>query len=342
MNYEAILKWLDTELLGNTIHRYLVAVIVFFVLWGGLKKAKDILCKKFDFVNGFSHALFPVLALHFSTRSLHLAPRVDKAIFYLTTSFVVVQIMILLHRAADQVVGRMKFIQKDNNLATDSTRKNLVFILRSLIWISGFLFLLDNFGVNVSTFVTGLGIGGIAIALAAQNILGDAFNSFTIAIDKPFEIGDSIVVDGVSGTVEQIGFKTTRVRSIGGELLIYSNSDLTKSRIHNFKKMAARRVHFQLGVEYSTPLAIMKRIPELVKQAITSTAMTRFDRVHFFEFGDSAYIYDVVYFVESADYQKYMDIRQDINFKILEAFNSEKIAFAFPSHTVYVSHSSES
>jgi len=208
-------------------------------------------------------------------------------------------------------------------------------IANILIWAVGILMLLDNLGYNVTTIVAGLGIGGIAVALAAQNILGDLFNYFVIFFDRPFEVGDYITIDDKKGTVEYIGIKTTRFKSIGGEQLVLSNSDLTKSRLHNFKRMERRRVVFNLGVTYQTKADQLREIPVLIKNIIESHAKTVFDRAHFATYGSYSLNFEVVYFVESPDFNEYMDIHQSVNLKIFEAFAARNIEFAYPTQTVF-------
>ncbi|MDZ7648234.1 MAG: mechanosensitive ion channel family protein [Cytophagales bacterium] len=210
-------------------------------------------------------------------------------------------------------------------------------IVNAVLWSIGLLFIFNNFGYDVTAIVAGLGIGGIAIALAAQNILGDLFNYFVIFFDRPFEVGDFITVDDKKGTVEYIGLKTTRVKSITGEQLIFSNSDLTNSRIHNFKRMDRRRIVFAFGVIYQTPPPVLEKIPSLVKNIVEAQSEVTFDRAHFQKFAASSLDYEVVYFVEHSDYNQYMDIQQTINMQIFKTFAAEGIEFAYPTQTVYLS-----
>jgi small-conductance mechanosensitive channel len=212
----------------------------------------------------------------------------------------------------------------------------IMLIINGVIWVIGLLFLFDNFGYNVTTIIAGLGIGGIAIALAAQNILGDLFNYFVIFFDRPFEVGDFITVDEKRGVVDHIGIKTTRLISISGEQIAFSNSDLTQSRIHNFKRMNRRRIVFTLGVVYNTTHEKLQRIPQLLRTIITEQPHATFDRAHFASFGAYSLNFEVVYFVESADYVQYMNIQEAINLKIFQVFDEEKIEFAFPTQTVLV------
>jgi len=190
--------------------------------------------------------------------------------------------------------------------------------------------------VNITGLVAGLGIGGIAVALAVQNILGDLLASLSIVLDKPFVIGDSIVVDSFSGTVEHIGLKTTRIRSISGEQLVFSNNDLLKSRIQNYKRMQERRVVFGFGVTYQTPLEKLPLINRIIREIIAAQPNSRFERVHFKEYGDSALNYEVVYFVMTPEYGIFMDVQETINLEIFRRFQEEGIEFAYPTRTVLI------
>jgi len=212
----------------------------------------------------------------------------------------------------------------------------IMLLLNIFIWGIGALFLFDNLGYDVTAIIAGLGIGGIAIALAAQNILGDLFNYFVIFFDRPFEIGDFIVVDDKKGNVEHIGIKTTRVKSLTGEQLVFSNSDLTNSRIHNFKRMERRRIAFTLGVVYETAPDQLKEISVIVKKIIDDQPNATLDRVHFLAYGDYSLKFEVVYFAETADFNLYADIQQEINFKIFEVFKEKGIHFAYPSQTIFL------
>lgn len=207
---------------------------------------------------------------------------------------------------------------------------------RFLIWIVVLLLIMDNLGIRVASLLTGLGVGGIAVALAVQKILGDLFASISIMMDKPFEIGDFILVGDMLGTVEHIGLKTTRVRSLSGEQLVFSNADLLGSRIRNYKRMSERRVVFSLGVTYQTPLERLRAIPDWIKGIIESQEKVRFDRAHFQKFGDSALVYEVVYWISDPDYNLYMDIQQAINLAIAEAFANQKVEFAYPTQTLHI------
>ena len=218
----------------------------------------------------------------------------------------------------------------------------LSFVVRVAIWSVVLLLMLDNLGVDVTALVAGLGVGGIAIALAAQNILGDLFASLSIVLDKPFVVGDFLIIGEHLGTVEKVGIKTTRLRSLSGEQLVFSNNDLLSSRVRNFGRMYERRIVFSIGVTYQTSADQLKRIPELLKQAVEAQDDVRFDRAHFQKYGDFALIFEIVYYVKSSDYATYMDIQQAINLKIFRDFEEAGIEFAYPTQTLYLQKVGES
>lgn len=208
--------------------------------------------------------------------------------------------------------------------------------VKVIIWAIGGLLVLSNLGVNVTSLIAGLGIGGVAVALALQNILSDLFSSFSIYFDKPFEIGDFIIVGEHLGTVEKIGIKTTRLRALQGEEIVISNAELTTARIQNFKKLKERRVAIQFGVLYETKHELLKEIPDMLKAAVGSTKKTRFDRAHLSAYGDSAITFELVYYVLSNNYNEYMDVNQEVLLNVKEAFDTNGIVFAYPTQTVYV------
>jgi small-conductance mechanosensitive channel len=231
---------------------------------------------------------------------------------------------------------RAGFRVSHEDVASITTMRALGIAAKLVLWTIIFITALDKFGVNVTTLVTGLGIGGVAIALAVQNVLGDLFAALSIVFDKPFDVGDAIAVDQVSGTVERIGLKTTRIRSLSGEQIIISNSELLKSRIRNFKRQLDRRVVFTTDVTYDTSPDVVARIPAMIREVITAQNPVRFDRSHFTQYMDSSLRIETVYYVLDADYTRYLDIQQTINLELLRRFTSEKIQFAFPTRTIVV------
>jgi small-conductance mechanosensitive channel len=221
--------------------------------------------------------------------------------------------------------------------ATTSTAA-LTFVVRAALWLIIILMILDNFGVNITTLVASLGIGGIAVALAVQNILGDLFSSLSILLDKPFVVGDFITVDELSGTVQYVGLKTTRIRSLSGEEIVISNTDLLKSRIHNTRRQETRRIVFSVGVTYDVTEQQLEMIPDMLKEIVSSKDNVKFDRAHFKSFGASSLDFEVVYTMQTADYGVFMDTQQAINFDMFRRFNREGIEFAYPTQTVKLSN----
>lgn len=207
---------------------------------------------------------------------------------------------------------------------------------RTALWTVVMLAVLSNLGVNITAFVASLGVGGIAVALAVQNILGDLFASLSIAIDKPFEVGDFIVFESVAGTVEYVGLKSTRIRALSGEQIVTSNTALLKQVIHNYKRLKERRILFGFGVTYDTPAERVAEIPQLVRDIIGARERLRFDRAHMKGFGDSSLDFEVVYFVLEPDYNVYMDEQQAINLALMRELAARGVQFAFPTRTVIV------
>ncbi|MCZ4064642.1 mechanosensitive ion channel family protein [Oxalobacter aliiformigenes] len=231
---------------------------------------------------------------------------------------------------------------KASSRRADGTRHETInmhiigFIIRIVIWSIVLLLILDNLGINITALIASLGIGGIAVALAVQNILGDLFASLSIAIDKPFEVGDSIVIDDLNGTVKYVGLKTTRLTSISGEELVISNADLLKSRIHNFKKMQERRMVFTIGVTFDTSSEKLRRISGIIRDIFSHIPTVRLDRVHFSSIGQSSLDFEIAYYVKDSSYTVAMDAQQEINLSLIEHFAKENIEFAFPTQTLYV------
>ncbi|MBA4347401.1 MAG: mechanosensitive ion channel protein MscS [Clostridiales bacterium] len=264
------------------------------------------------------------------TRMLHLDAKLEHVVGCLSVLFAVVMGAMFLASLATLFFTKLGKGKDSASLAI----KWLIRISKIVIWGIALILLLDNVGVKITSLVTGLGIGGVALAFAAQSALSDIFCFFTIFFDKPFEIGDFIIAGEHMGNVEHIGVKTTRLRAIGGEQLIVSNADLTGSRIRNYKTMQQRRVCFTLGVTYDTSTEKLKEIPVLIRQIVEETENTTFGRVHFSAFSPFSLSIEVVYFVLSADYDVYMDINQRINLAIKDGFERLGVSFAFPTTTV--------
>lgn len=228
--------------------------------------------------------------------------------------------------------------RREDDPASVATLSVASWVGRALLWSVVLLLVLDNLGFDITALVAGLGIGGIAVALALQNILGDLFASLSIVLDKPFVVGDFVSVGDYLGVVENVGLKTTRLRSLSGEQLVMSNADLLQSRLRNFGRMYERRVLFTVGVTYQTPRTKLEKIPAMIEAAVRAQDKARFDRSHFKEFGDFSLNFETVYYVLDPDFALYMTIQQAINFAIHEAFEAEGIEFAYPTQTLFIEH----
>lgn len=340
-----------TELAGNTFYEWLIALIValaiYFILWfafGVLRRRILLISRKTKMLaddllaaalEGTKHYCLAMVALWGGSQWVDLGSGEARLSFLLFIA-VVVQLAIWVNRALSAYISNYQEVRKEENPGGVSIVERLSFLFRLLIWSVALLLVVDNLGYDITALVAGLGISGIAVALAVQNILGDLFASLSIVLDKPFVIGDFIIVGDLMGVVERVGLKTTRVRSLSGEQLIFSNSDLLNSRVRNFKRMEERRVPFAFGVLYQTSPEDLELIPELIREIIEGIDNTRFDRAHFKGFGASSYDFEVVYYVHTPDYNVFMDIQQQINLAICRGFAARGIEFAYPTRTLYI------
>lgn len=281
--------------------------------------------------------IYLYVAFYFAVHTLVLPAFLFKIILIILIVLLTYQVIISLQIGIDYFVKR--FSAREKNDGTKYAYSIIGTVGKGILWLFGILLILSNLGINVTSLITGLGIGGVAIALALQNILGDLFSSFAIYFDKPFVVGDFIIVGDKMGVVKKVGIKTTRIQALQGEEVVISNKDLTALQIQNFKHMTERRIVFSFGVTYETPNEKLKKIPSMVKKIITDKENTRFDRAHFLQFDSSALTFQVVYYVLTGDYNIYMDIQQEINFEIKEAFEKEKIDMAYPTQTIYMAKS---
>ena len=344
------------EILGyryfnNTVWNYMVFLMTFALSIAALFIIRNILLKRIhawarrsetpidsSLILRIQKYLLPLLysaALYFSFKILHVIPAISNAVELAMKTFMAVWCAAFASSVLIAVFNKYwdaKSPDSKNKMAVHWIGK----ALGAIIWMIAAILLMENLGINVSTLVAGLGIGGIAIAFAAQAVLEDMFSFVTILFDRPFEIGDFIVAGEQMGTVEHIGIKTTRLLSIGGEELIFSNKDLTNSRVQNYKRMEKRRTLFHIGVAYDTPLEKLKEIPELMKNIIRPIEGAGFDRAHFSAYTETGLNFEIVYYVLSSDYNQYMDIQQEINFRIKEEFEQRRIRFAFPAPVLYM------
>jgi small-conductance mechanosensitive channel len=275
-------------------------------------------------------------SLYLATNMLNIGDPLSRWI----GSVMVVVMVFQLIRWADALIGlsieQYKSARLETDAASVTTVQAMGFVGRLILYTVLVIIGLDNLGIQVTGLIAGLGIGGIAVALAVQNILGDLFASLSIVLDKPFVIGDFLIVDNYLGSVEYIGLKTTRLRSLSGEQIVFSNSDLLKSRVRNFKRMFERRVVFEVSVVYGTPAETLEKISPWLREIVQAREQVRFDRAHMARFADSAIVYEVVYFVLAPEFNLYMDIQEQINLAIYRCFLENGIDFAFPTRTLYM------
>jgi small-conductance mechanosensitive channel len=288
-----------------------------------------------DLVASIRISVLLVVAIYAGSLLLPL-PRWTLIVGTVTAIVLALQLGICGNRIIAYAIRRLVERHSEENSGVANAAGAIGFLTRITLWSGVALLILGTLRINITALVAGLGIGGVAVALALQNILGDLFASLSILLDKPFAVGHFIVVDDVAGTVEHVGIKSTRIRSLSGEEIILANGDLLKCRIHNYKKLLERRVLFTFGITYNTPSEKLATVPAAVRAIIEKIPKTRFDRAHFKEFGDSALNFEVVYFVLDQDYNLYMDIQQQINLAMVRRFAEENIEFAFPTRTLYV------
>lgn len=334
----------------NPVQDWLVGIGVAMIFFLFVLLAKRIIYKKFaaftaktittwddlvaELIGRLHPLFFLALAVSLGSTRIFLPKDVKLILDHSVFIIALIQAADLSTHAVSFWVDLFRKKKLESNAGAVTTLTSVGFVLRMMIWVMLILIGLDNLGVNITTLIAGLGISGIAVALALQNILGDLFASFSIVLDKPFVIGDFIIIDDCMGTVEHVGLKSTRIRSLSGEQLIFSNADLLKSRIRNYKRMFERRVVFSLGVVYQTSYDKIAQIPEMIRQAVEKNAQVRFDRAHFKAFGDYALLFEVVYWIQDPDYTIYMDIQQAINLDIFKQFREAGIEFAYPTQTL--------
>jgi len=346
-NYKNLINF---ELWGNSGESYLFALAMFFTSVIILKIFQLVILKKLEkaakhtktdlddvfvsIVRKLKPPFYSFIALYIGIKFLNTTSLINSIVDGLFILIIVYQIINALQILIDY--GAQKIASKEGKKISSSITNSISMMLKITLWTFAVLIILSNWGINVTSLVAGLGIGGIAIALALQKILGDIFSSFSIFIDKPFEEGDYIVVGADSGVVQRVGIKTTRLKTLQGEELVISNQELTTERIRNFKKMQKRRVVFGFGVLYETPKEKLINIPSMVEDVIKAEEKSDVGRVHFKDFGDSSLNFEVVYYVNSGDYEEYMNSQQTINLNIKERFDKEGIEFAYPTQTLFV------
>jgi small-conductance mechanosensitive channel len=349
------IEFLRLVVFGNTLARWLVALmltLVALLVFYIIKKiifhrisemasrtntsVDDMASLVLQRTNGF---LVMLLAIYLGSLSLNLPDDVVLWIHTIALITFIIQFGMWLDAALVFWLSNYYSNKITANAAQVTTVHALGYIVRVAVVALLLIIALDNIpGVEVTALLASLGVAGIAVALALQSVLADLFASLVIAIDKPFVINDFVIVGEFMGTVEKIGIKTTRLRSLSGEQVIFSNSDMLNSRIRNYKRMWERRIVFSIGVTYETPYEKLSRIPTIIQKVIEAQEKARFDRAHFASYGDFSLNFEIVYYVLSADYNEYMDVQQTINLAIFKLFEEAGISFAYPTRTLYVAN----
>ncbi len=297
-----------------------------------------------DFINSIENLilyLLLIITVYLAFTQFYLTAGLERFFEILFLALTIILILLILQRTGYFFITG--YFKKRSQDTKQEKLMSLVWpVFKVFLWIFAFLFFLDNIDVQISGLIAGLGVGGIAIGFASQSIIADIFSYFTIFIDKPFEVGDFIIVGEFRGIVEHIGIKTTRLKSLSGEQLVFSNADITSSRIQNYQRMKRRRINFKFGVTYQTSVDQLNEIREIISGTIAEIERAELDRAHFHEFGEHSLIFEVIYFVNSGDYADYMDIQQQINLTLKTKLSEIGAEFAFPTRTLYVKDDKES
>ena len=332
---------------GNTVREYTIAIAIFIGLWITLKLFQAVVVVKLrrlakttttdiddtfiEIVSSIKPAFYFFISIWGGLKFLDLAELVYQIVGVVLVMILTYQIIFSLQILINYVVNK-GFKDEGSKSAARLIGK----LLKGVLWAIGILMILSNLGINVTSLVAGMGIGGIAIALAIQNVLGDLFSSLTIHLDRPFVVGDYIVVGADDGVVEKIGIKTTRLRSLQGEEIVISNQELTSARVHNLRKMKDRRVVLNIGVTYETNKEKMNDIPKMFEAIVSNIKRVRFGRAHFKKFEDSSLLFEFVYYIDDRDYDLFMNINQQIQLELKSKFEEKQIEFAYPSQTIYL------
>jgi small-conductance mechanosensitive channel len=345
-----MVEFLDKVYYGNSLKAWAIALAAMLLIFTILTVLKKIVRRKItalasrtapdlddfiaEIVSRIRGFFLLAVSIYIGSRIIILSSSAREIIQKLLIVVFLLQVAIWGNGLIECWKDRTRRLKKDADISSLTTYSAIGFVLRLILWTIVILLALENLSVNVTALVAGLGVGGVAVALALQNILGDLFASVSILIDKPFVVGDFITLDNLMGSVENIGLKTTRVRSFMGEQLIFSNTDLIKSRIKNYGRMQERRAIFSIGVTYDTPPEKLALVPEIIRETIAGQAQTRFDRSHFKSFGDFALLFETSYFIASPDYNTFMNIQQAVNLALVRRFKDEGIEFAYPTQTI--------
>ncbi|MFH1612084.1 MAG: mechanosensitive ion channel family protein [bacterium] len=343
-----ITQILSYNFYGNILLDYVLALFVFAVSFFVLKMIKHIAINKFkkigniikanfyhlfvDFIDSIGWFFYVFLSLYFAFQFIKLSSGIEKFVSYSTFIIIAYYTVKVIGALLDYSANKITAVRQEEGGIVLFINK----IIKMVIWLVAILIVLQNFGYNVTSLLAGVGIGGIAIAVALQNVLSDIFAAFSIYFDKPFQVGDFIVLGDDMGTVKNIGIKSTRLRTLEGQELIVPNKELTETRVHNYKRMEKRRIAFGFGLTYETSSDKLEEVPKIIKSIFGGIDNVELDRVHFAKFNDFSLDFEVVYYLKSREYNLYMDAQQKINLAIKARFEKEDIDMAYPTQTVYV------
>jgi len=333
------------EFLGNELGQWAVALGIFLVTLTVLPLVKRVISaeRRREYPTSQGHYALDVLgamaehtsrlfllgvAVWLAARDLTFPDKLDRALTVVLVLVLWMQVALWVMTAIRHAMGLGRLRAPGQERVRGGSMEVVLAAIGVVVWSLAALLALENLGIHVGPLLAGLGIGGIALALAVQTMLSDQLASLSIALDKPSGVGDFLVIDDCQGTIEHIGVKSTRMRSLTGEQIILGNSDLLKARVRNFGRMLERRVLFQLDVHYGTPVAALAAVPGAVREIIEATPDVRFDRCHLLRCAPTTLQFEVVFFVTTSDYQVYANAQQSINLRILERFRAAGVTFA--------------
>lgn len=338
----------ETEWNGNSVLRWLIAVsallgvallarLIKGIVSSRLRRLTDHTSNQADdagvkVLDATAWYAYLALGLAVARQLVELSRGINKIVSAAT--FILLGIQVAIWCEAILTVALQRWAARNEDARTSTAAAATRFLGRLVIWSVLTLVVLANLGVEITTVVAGLGVGGVAAALAVQSILSDLFAGLSMYFDRPFDIGDFIIVGDVMGSVRQIGLRTTRLDSLGGEKIVYPNGELTKNFIRNYAWMQERRITFTFGIEYNVSPEVLDRARDIAREAVEHQSEVRFDRAHFKSFGGYSLEYEVVYYVLSGDYNLYMDKQHAINTEIYRRFAEENIPFALSTRTL--------
>ena len=338
---------------GNSVADWLIAVVVAVGVWSALSVLRRLITarsKKYAaahrstpvrlifYLLGYTkQLLFVAISVYAGQENLTFPPKLQHIVSNSVLTMILFQVGVWAGRSV-RFYLEIKEMERGPDRVFAGSLDIINFVARILIWSLVILVALDNFGVNITALLAGLGVGGVAVALALQNILGDLFASLSIALDKPFVVGDSLNIDTFTGAVEHIGIKTTRLRSESGEQIILSNADILKSRVRNYGRMAEQRVLTTLRVTYTTPGETLQGIPKVLEAIVRAQPNARFDRCHLKTLGESSLLFELSYFAQQPKLNPLLDLQQTVNYRILDEFRRLGVEFAYPTQCVVLEH----